>query len=241
MTGPSPSDSRREVTLSPDTEFGGEISDDPVVPIARFTSAAEAGYFAHELSHDREIPAVVTVDENFDAVTGNWWTRYVLNVPEPFADSAIEALQLLMVDGDDGDWEYSDVAESDLTSEIPANLGATVGPTMHIDRNLKVDDVGINWIPVVLTLAAGSVVFWGVRKFQDPPRPAHAAQPQQQHDLWEQMSIERGPWFQRMNNGSGVRQLWIDPRRNRAVLREDADGDGEFERVLPLSREAVVR
>ena len=66
----------------------GEESSGVWAPIARFLNAAEAGYFAHELKLMRNIPVTLRAEDDFDAVSGNWSTGFVLAVPEVWAERA---------------------------------------------------------------------------------------------------------------------------------------------------------
>ena len=77
-------------------EIGEDVLDEAIVSIARFHNAAEAGYFSHELMRSEEIPSMVKVDEHFDALCGRWTTRFLLLVPECFAETAAAALQRLV-------------------------------------------------------------------------------------------------------------------------------------------------
>src|SRR3972149_10277819 len=60
----------------------------PLVRIARFQSAAEAGYFADALRRAEKVPAEVAVDEEREAMHGSWSVRFTLLVPEPWAEFA---------------------------------------------------------------------------------------------------------------------------------------------------------
>jgi hypothetical protein len=223
--------------------FDGRTSGDRLVPIARFRSIAEAGYFAHELEFNEEISATVRTEESFDALGGAWATRFVLAVPEPWAASAAAALR-----------ELIEQTEAEATASPEQAASRWAAPTssggeitdLEDDRRVAtatLEESGVHWVPIVLTLAAGSVAFWGARKLNEHqnlqmnPLPAAGWR---HEDAWKQLSGGAQPWIQRLDNG-GQRELWFDARRELATLREDTDGDGLFENELTFRRTAWQR
>ena len=212
-----------------------EDQTDALLPIARFNNAAEAGYFAHELLRNENIPASVTMSENFDALSGYWSTRFVLSVSEPLVETATICLQELISQSDTDDIPLeTDFSDDDLAQ--PLEYGNEYDSL--IDRpmeSIAEEESGVNWVPIVLTLAAGSAVFWGVRTMNAKPRPeAAAAGREEQADLWNRLTTPSGKWVQPTEDGRGRRELLFDARRRNGVLREDLDGDGRFETVIPF-------
>jgi hypothetical protein len=185
------------------------------VPVARFTNGAEAGFFAHELDAAAEIPARLVLQENFDARDGIWVHTYLLTVAESDAVRAAEFLQSA-VHGLHADEEQPECEPRPRPAEA---LGESGGP---------------GWIPVLLTLAAGSVAYWGVDRLEKPPRPPalnmRVGEPPPQ--FWDALATSPAPWTQRLENGRGFRRLKIDHRSNSAVMEEDRNGDGRFVRVF---------
>lgn len=227
--------------LSEFTEAGSPdaATDGPLEIIARFGSAAEAGYFAHELLHTEAIPVRLTSDESFDALRGFWSTRYVLAVPVDKATSAKLALSDLVeaTRNDDG-FESHETGSLAATPEPPTKYSQARSQGFDdpeiFDRD-RYDDRGVNWVPIVLTLTAGSLAFWVARKAQEPP-PERPPVGQQDADLWDTLTNEPAPWYQPINGGRGIRELSIDRQHNQAILREDLDGDGVFETRRTIAR-----
>ena len=198
------------------------VADDyhgPMQAIARFRHVAEAGYFAYELREREGVPVRVAPDDNFDAMDGSWSSSFVLMVPEASAAPMAQRLDELVraTQGDEEIWtdRPGDPEEWDVAPES-----------------------GVNWVPIVLTLTAGSLAFWMVRQVHDQPRAAAQAAAGQRlpDDLWDALGGTREPWVQRSENGAGTRELAIDRSRRSAVIREDRDGDGVFERAYSIKR-----
>jgi len=194
-------------------------SNELVVTIARFPNVAEAGFFAHELMHRESLPVQLSVDESFDASGGYWSTRFLLSVPESRAESAAAILQQMIEQTATDAWEPDD---SDY------NLGVAAAGSFRSAQSSSAEDGSIHWLPIVITLAAGSFVLWGARKFQEVPQRRGVAPAGREHgDLWDDLSSNSKPWVQALDNGRGVRELRIE--ENAAVLSTDADGNGHFE------------
>ena len=229
-----------ENTIRTGTEFeiGDDVLDEAIVSVARFHNAAEAGYFSHELMLAEEIPSLVKIDEHFDALSGRWSTRFLLLVPERFAENAAVSLQRLV---EQSNSEESLEEETRKTFRVASEEMGPFGDEMEFDRYSAVES-GVNWIPIVLTLAAGSAAFWGVRKFQDRPQPHANAAPigARQSDLWERLSGSPEPWIQQLEGGRHTRRIQFETDGNVVIIREDSDGDGHFEREHRIRRENVI-
>lgn len=203
-----------------------------LTPIARFLNAAEAGYFAHELKLSRNLPVTVQAEEDFDAVSGHWSTRFVLAVPTASAEVSARALQELV--------RQTEIEE--YSSDFPApafdsdGLHSANSPPFDPFRSEEPFDYPqpLNWVPIVVTLAAGSLAFWGVKKLWEPARPKAAAPANAPRDvLWDMMRTPHGrQWVQNDAQGKQIRVLEF--HGNEAILREDSDGDQIFEHTWRL-------
>jgi hypothetical protein len=207
-------------SLASDSEARGEGSASPLqrgfVPVARFRNAAEAGYFADELARLGDWAVTLTLEENFDAVSGHWAHRFVLAAPETQAAAVTQALGELVEQGEpDERW-----ADDQQPSAVNAD-----------------DAGGINWVPIVLTIAAGTAVLWAAKSLHDPPKRDARLAPVGglPLDLWDDLSARPEPWVQQSDDGSR-REVVFDPHRRLALIREDHDGDGIFERVRKVRR-----
>jgi hypothetical protein len=182
------------------------------VAIARFQSGAEAGYFADELTRQTGIEADVLVRERFDAVHAAWTVDYILMVSPIHAQEAPRALQSLVdATGDDAGEESAGRSVSDL----PAGV----------------------WVPLILTLAAGSIACFGIDQLDQRPRPPALVvrDGRKPPELWEILGATNGPWVQQLEGGRGTRKLTLNPDDRTAVLEEDHDGDGHVDREWEFS------
>ena len=241
--------------FSIDLQAADDVGDERrMVPIARFTNAAEAGYFAHELERNEGINTSMFADDSFDALSGYWSTRYVLNVPAAMSDAARASLQAMIASGGNNGLQDSDddaktadmFEEQELqnfgTAEDQDRRALAFETWLDADsteyQDTCVEDSGVNWVPIILTLAAGSGVFWMVQGMQERPNPAVMAAPagNQHEDLWHCLNRDSGRWVQHLDDDRGVRELTTDPRRNLVVIREDVDGDGVYEKEAAFHR-----
>ena len=224
---------------TPVSESADGIHGEPMVAIAQFRNAAEAGYFAHELLREADIPADITMDESFDAVSGYWSTRFVLAVAEEFSESARLCLQRLSDHSTPDDRPYrSEFAVDEMKDPMADD------DWMQPSSDMMVSDVAeqsnVNWVPIVLTLAAGSIVFWGVRTMHAKPQAqAAAAGERNQPDVWKMLSTPERPWVQQLDDGR--RELRFDSDRREGILYEDLDGDGQFETKIRIREFAPQR
>ncbi len=211
----------------------------PHVPIARFVNVAEAGYFHCELEGRMPCEVRLVTQNHFDAPSASWSTNYVLSVPETDAVRATEILKQIVADTDpSGFIEFGDEPGSPpdfSTDELPVDDESVDGFPV---RDLPADGVPahasrIHWAPIILTLTAGTFVVWAAKQVQRQVRN-RGGEPNQV-DIWEQLGGEGRPWIQKLDDGRGQRELQIDPTRKFATLREDADGDGVYERRSRIS------
>jgi len=195
-------------------ELAVDAKGDPArVPIARFQNGAEVGFFADELTRETGIETEVLAREKFDAVHAVWSIDYLLLVDRGEAERGARALQAL-VESTGGEME-DQPSETASACDIPGGV----------------------WVPLILTLAAGSIACFGIERADQHPRaPAlvvgHA---RRSPEVWQFMGAARGNWVQPLEGGPGVRELVLAPEKGTAVLREDEDGDGRFEREQRFS------
>ena len=204
---------------------------EPMVQVARFNNAAEAGFFADELQDRLRIPVRLHLEENFDALTGYWANRMVLLVPESAGSSAAGLLREI-------------VEQTEGEEDEPARTAAVSPPAAEIDSwseaefqtaDTAAPQSGINWVPIVLTLAAGSAAIWGVRKLNEAPKPGGPVPVNgREGQLWNTLRLPNSGWALSHDEIPGRRQLRIDARRGLMVIQEDADADGVYESELHL-------
>jgi hypothetical protein len=183
------------------------------VAIARFQSGAEAGYFADELCREIGVATEVLARERFDAVHAVWSVDYMLLVDRQDAERSARSLASL-VEATGGECT-EDPSDNSPVSDLP---------------------VGV-WMPLILTLAAGSIACFGIERLDHRPRPAAlvVGDRREPPELWDVLTATRGTWVQQLEGGPGTRELTLDRDRHRARLREDHDGDGCFDREWEFS------
>jgi hypothetical protein len=215
-------------TCSQAVNDGTSLQESQLVSIARFRNAAEAGYFAHELHRESSIHAMVSMDENFDALSGYWSSTFVLSVPEDSAEFALHTLQQMMEHADPEDTPFDTEIERDQVAPATSR-DAWMQETYDDFASPPEESSNVNWVPIVLTLAAGSVAFWGVRAMEAQPPQAGvaAAGDRDRPDVWNLLSQPKRPWVQQLDKGR--RELRFDPVRREGIISEDLDGDGQFE------------
>jgi hypothetical protein len=177
------------------------------VAIARFQNGAEAGYFADELTRETQLEAEVVARERFDAVHAAWSVDYLLLVDRPHAERAARMLQTL-VDATGGETDEERAPDSP-SGDLPGRI----------------------WVPLILTLAAGSIACFGIERVDQRARPPALVvrDPREPPELWEILAAARGSWVQKIEGRRGLRELTLDPETRTARLREDRDGDGRFD------------
>ena len=219
---------------SPDDRESRFTGDEPLKTIAKFANAAEAGFFAHALTATEDLPVMIHAEENFDAISGYWSTRYLLEVPERIAESAYRSLQSLIART-----ETEDIMES----VVPAGTRwetERFAMTDFRDRSFDTTaaESGVRWGPIVFSLAAGSLAFFGLQALQPAVNPRNdVPHGERRKDLWEQMSRPSKPWTQSLN-GNRRRELRFNAKRTRAVIREYDGKVQTSEREFPLQNDA---
>lgn len=192
---------------------------EPVRTIARFANAAEAGFFAHVLLSMEDIPAEIRTEDDYDGIAGYWSTRFLLDVPARLAKEAGEILQQVIDRSEREDFVGTPagrLAESD-SNLMTASRYSTVEV---LDDSAAESRPGLRWTPIVLTIAAGSLAFFGLRTMQQQAGKAQRNIPVgKQDELWQQMGQPMQPWTQQLP-GNRRRELRFNADRTRAVLRE---------------------
>jgi hypothetical protein len=204
-----------------DADAGEFVGDEPLRAIARFPNAAEAGFFAHALQATEDIPVTLRAEEDYNAVSGYWSTRYLLEVPERVAESAYRSLESLISRSESEDILASAAGRWD-TWERSAEL-SEVPRVFAADRSIRDEErhplPGINWGPLVLSFAAGSLALFGLQSLQPAIKPRVEAPGGRQQELWDQLSRPAKPWTQKLD-GNRRRVLEFNAERSRAVVRE---------------------
>lgn len=228
-------------------------------PVARFTSAAEAGFFASELEHLAGIPVAVHISESFDAVVGCWQPGFVLRVPPHRADEAARLVQewasqpdpreaavqetarVAREPGPQAAWRRGRLPDRTVAGFDPASDDLP-GETFTLEENMS---WGVPWLPLLLTLTAGSLTVWTVRKLNRPPvrvAPARPAAEILQEQLKQRESLS-GVWIRKdpqleLNLPDMPVDLVparippvisIQTDRRGTLIRSDYDGDGRYD------------
>ena len=225
--------------------------------IGKFTSAAEAGYFAHELWQVHQLPSCVLAHENFDAVSGYWSHEYLLAVPLELSEHAKGLLRELLDSSlNEDEWgshshsldllhsqSFHEVEPSESGGDDHIPLSFSLPPqtemstrTSRAERNWYADYPAdsasdetrlVPWFPILITLTAGTFVTWGFQKIQQMQQP-------QRNDreritaLWKELGKSELPWKQHLPDGQS-RTLLIDAEKKTVTLQQDFNGDGQIE------------
>lgn len=199
-------------------------------PVGRFHYVAEAGYFADELSQTLKTQVRVRSESSFDGMHHFWQTRYVLLAPHALKHQAEATLRDLIENGQPFEAPVESFSErealQDEWREPRGNARASDDPRFELEEEDR--GSGVHWVPILLTLTAGSAVFFGLRWWQEAGRiparvPPVGGGPA---ELWDSISRSPAPWTQPRREGRGERRLRFDRQTNSAVIEEDIDGDG---------------
>lgn len=179
------------------------------VTIARFAWASEAGYFSHELGVRNPFETRILWEDLSDKVHGFWQGEYLLQVPPEWADEARAQLRLLLDDKGDGTadagrWDESSDREQAFDPQLSSS---------------------IRWVPIVLTLTAGTVVAIGYQVWL-----RHEVRPPIARDqTLEELDAPRegGQLFVHQEADGTSLTIELNPAREQMILTEDLDGDGE--------------
>ncbi|MBS0266449.1 MAG: hypothetical protein JSS02_31245, partial [Planctomycetes bacterium] len=149
--------------------------------------------------------------ERFEAMHANWTIDFMLQVPPERVSEATGLLQELVAQTTD--------------AEQPGGTNSAAGLTAGL------------WVPLVSTLAAGSVVCFGIDRVDGrPPRRVRVQREEAPPaELWELLTAAPGPWVQPGGPGMGAKRVTFDRARKVAVIEEDLDGDGAIDRARELA------
>lgn len=188
--------------------------------LAKFRNLAEAGFFAHELQERAGIPSEIRVEDDFDAISGHWISRFSLVVPQEETERAQEALESCVRQGFE-DVPFREVVDSSFeTTFADQDLydGRLVGGARREAKSFP-------WFVIV---AFGSVAIVAVTVF-DRAVPMKKPKIAAKNELFEVLSDQSTPWFQSTPDKRGFRLLRFDPELQKMVLEQDLDGDGVYE------------
>ena len=183
------------------------------VPIARVTSLAEVGFFVERLEGE-SIESRVDELEDFDAVSGLWEKAFVIRVPQDHGQRAVSIFR-------------SELSE---TSESEDDFGEAPAATDDEGRSV--------WIPLVLILVAGGLVYLAARGRS--PMPAEKRADRRQPTLWQALSESEEVFQTERRPGKEHRSLRYDKRRRVLRLDEDLDGDGRVDRRREFKQGVLV-
>lgn len=196
--------------------------------VARFANAAEAGYFANELEYALGVEPRLDCRDDFEAVHHHWRSGFVLSVPGSHAVAAHELLRRLL----DPESSHAVEREECLEAATPCRLERLAIPVER-DRALT---SSVKWAPLFLTLAAGSLAIWPGKKPAPQRRPAAPPADAMPISLRDAPGLADAPWVQTRDDGVR-RELQFRGADGKAMLREDRDGDGVFEREYTVEVE----
>lgn len=197
---------------SPAHDTHDDLHDGSFVTIARFAWASEAGYFSHELGLQDDFETRIVWEDQSDKIHGFWQGEYLLQVPADWADEARLRLRHLLD-------EQSEPAET-ASRRWPRSANAeetfdTAGAT------------GINWVPLILTLTAGSVAAISYQVWSRHRERPPIAREEFPEELTQPVAVNR--IFVDEHDGTRV-TVRFDPESERLILSEDVDGDSSPDR-----------
>ncbi len=228
---------------SPDSDLSAsradtdEVNTEHLAPLARFQFAADAGFFAEELKIRHSIPATVKLEENFEAVVGQWSVTYVLAVPVEQADEARPRLRQVIEESQSGN-DAGVAAGLDRAPEPNVETNEDGESTFRLDA----PDTGAGfhipgWV-ILLVISCGAVFLSRSPPDKNPeplPQDAPARLTDEQLFFRELFSASSEPWIRKTADG-GRQEISFDQSAGTIRIREDTDGDGSFEidRRVPL-------
>ncbi len=199
---------------TPSHESVDTLTDGSFVTIARFAWASEAGYFSHELGLPGDFEARIVWEDQSDKIHGFWQGEYLLQVPPDWTDEARTRLRELLEDKGETPPPTPRRWSGDVESDDPAfDPQATSG---------------INWMPIILTLTAGSMAAIGYQIWISNGAPPPVARDESIEE--ESLPTPGNRVFMHESPDGGQWTVRFDPDHDRMILTEDADGDGHTER-----------
>ncbi len=192
------------------------------VSVARFTSVAEAGYFADRLTAE-QIDCQVQECGDFNAVHGFWERAFVLRVP---AESGTRAAQMV---------------EMEIAREEGIG-GAEAAPRYRRSREGAPSLVA----PVVLfalglSALAGAIAYTAMPWALKWVASRQPVAPTSDSALWQALVEAEGPLVEASAPGKKRRALWHDRNSGRIILDEDSNGDGRIDHRREFKGGQLVR
>jgi hypothetical protein len=194
---------------NPSADHCDAVVDGAFVTIARFAWASEAGYFSHEMGLRGNFETRILWEDQSDKIHGFWQGEYLLQVPPDWADEARAMLRGLLDDN----------------AERPQpGHPRWVEPVDEVDPTFDPQaSFGINWVPIILTLTAGSVAALGYQVWSRHGEAPAVAREESPEELAAPAEGER-VFVQESPDGSRW-TVRLDASGDRMILLEDADGD----------------
>jgi hypothetical protein len=199
---------------TPSQETVDTATDGKFVTIARFAWASEAGYFSHELSLPGDFETRIVWEDQSDTIHGFWQGEYLLQVPPDWTDEARARLRGLL----DDKGEVTEPTRNRWSGGADAD-DATFDPQTSS---------GINWVPIILTLTAGSMAAISYQVWsRNGERPPVARD--------ESLDVEAHPApgnrvFMHESDDGSQWAVRFDSKSDQMILTEDVDGDRRPER-----------
>ena len=196
-------------------ENQSEIDAEEWVTIAKIQSVAEAGFFAHELEVQAEIPATIHSHENYNAIAGVWQNEFHLMVSGQHSERAIPILE---------SWLATEVERDGYSVPYQDEFGFRKTP--RPSRGLQ---------PWLTSITIGSLAVAVATTVDLMPNARRAqVQPMKRERLWNQLNKSPEPWVQSDQQQGGIRVLRFDPETGAAFIDEDVNGDGVIDATIAI-------
>jgi hypothetical protein len=184
---------------------GGKSPGGPWADVARVTNLAEVGYLAEVLENHGVAVQLERRDE-FTGQNGNVFPWYVVRVPASEASRAAELLQQEVErTGADPTEDVEDLAAPRVPLAPLLATGSSV------------------WISILAVLVVGGIAYGAGRGWFEFAGDGSRS-------LWETLVETPGTLEYRSPPGAARREVRFEGDANRAVIDDDLDGDGRFDR-----------
>ena len=202
----------------------------PQAALAGFGSAADAGYFADELQAQFGITANVSLQESYEATTGQSVMAYVLSVSPELADETLPKLRQLVEAAQAGD--YEELAGEDSAPAVQDHAAAVQeDETFRVEPEVGATRGGVpSWLFLLVVCAGAAALVISIKQQQGAVAEEEQAAPltDEQVFLRELLSASPEPWVRDTPDG-GRQEVSLDESTATMRFREDTDGDGSFE------------